>query len=60
MLDYFLHRFDKSNFCLVMTILVKDEADIIEANIRTHASLGVDAFVVMDNNSTDGTCKTTK
>ena len=38
-----------------MTILVKDEADIIEANIRTHSQLGVDAFVVMDNNSTDGT-----
>ncbi len=27
----------------------------IEANIKTHASLGVDAFVVMDNGSTDGT-----
>jgi hypothetical protein len=38
-----------------MTILVKDEADIIEANIRTHAKLGVDGFVVMDNNSSDGT-----
>ena len=38
-----------------MTILVRDEVDIIEANIRTHASLGVDAFAVMDNNSTDGT-----
>ena len=40
---------------IVMTILVKDEIDIIEANIRTHSKLGVDAFVVMDNNSTDGT-----
>jgi len=38
-----------------MTILVKNEADIIEANIRTHAALGVDAFAVMDNDSTDGT-----
>jgi len=38
-----------------MTILVRDEADIIEANIRTHASLGVDAFVIMDNGSIDGT-----
>lgn len=55
MLEYFFHRFDKNNFRLVMTILVKDEADIIEANIRTHASLGVDAFAVMDNNSIDGT-----
>lgn len=55
MIDYFLRAFDKNNFRLVMTILVKNEADIIEANIRTHASLGVDAFAVMDNDSTDGT-----
>jgi hypothetical protein len=38
-----------------MTILVKNEADIIEKNIRYHAKKGVDSFVVMDNNSTDGT-----
>lgn len=55
MVDYFTHRFDENNFKLVMTILVKNEADIIEANIRTHASFGVDAFVVMDNDSSDGT-----
>lgn len=55
MFDYFFHRFDKNNFRLVMTILVRDEADIIEANIRTHAKLGVDAFAIMDNDSTDGT-----
>lgn len=55
MLDYFFHKFDKNSFRLVMTILVRDEADIIEANIRTHASLGVDAFAIMDNGSTDGT-----
>jgi len=40
---------------LTMTILVKNEADIIEKNIRYHAKAGVDNFVVMDNNSTDGT-----
>lgn len=40
---------------LVMTILCRNEVDIIESNIRTHAQLGVDAFVVMDNGSTDGT-----
>jgi hypothetical protein len=40
---------------IVMTILVKDEIDIIEKNIRVHSKLGVDAFVVMDNNSSDGT-----
>ncbi len=40
---------------LVMTILCLNEIDIIEANIKTHATLGVDGFVVMDNGSTDGT-----
>jgi len=55
MLDYLFHKFNKNSFRLVMTILVRDEADIIEANIRTHASLGVDAFAIMDNGSTDGT-----
>jgi len=40
---------------LTMTILVKNEIDIIEKNIRYHANKGVDSFVVMDNNSTDGT-----
>ncbi len=55
MFDFFWHKFDKDNFKVIMTILVKNEDDIIEANIRTHASLGVDAFVVMDNDSIDGT-----
>lgn len=40
---------------LTMNLLIKDEADIIEENIRVHAALGVDSFVVMDNGSTDGT-----
>ena len=40
---------------LVMSILCRNEVDIIEANIRSHAYLGVDAFVVMDNASDDGT-----
>lgn len=40
---------------LIMSILCRNEVDIIEANIKTHASLGVDGFVVMDNGSTDGT-----
>lgn len=45
----------KGEIRLAMTILVKDEVDIIEENIRTHAALGVDCFAVMDNGSTDGT-----
>lgn len=40
---------------LAMTYLVKNEIDIIESNIRVHAKLGVDSFVVIDNGSTDGT-----
>jgi len=39
---------------LTMTILIKNEIDIIEKNIRYHAKKGVDSFVIMDNNSTDG------
>lgn len=45
----------KDSARLVMSILCRNEVDIIEANIRTHAKLGVDAFVIMDNGSTDGT-----
>jgi glycosyltransferase involved in cell wall biosynthesis len=53
---YFSHRFlAKGPIRLAMTILVKNEADIIEDNIRVHAALGVDCFAVMDNGSTDGT-----
>lgn len=40
---------------LIMTLLVKNEADIIADNIRVHHKLGVDGFAVMDNGSCDGT-----
>lgn len=40
---------------LAMSLLVKNEIDLIEQNIRVHAELGVDCFVVIDNGSTDGT-----
>ena len=40
---------------LTMTLLIKDEVDIIEDNLKVHSALGVDNFVVMDNGSTDGT-----
>lgn len=40
---------------LVMTLLVRDEADIISSNIDFHLDLGVDFIIVMDNLSVDGT-----
>ena len=38
-----------------MSILVRDERDVIEANVRFHAARGVDRFVITDNGSVDGT-----
>jgi hypothetical protein len=38
-----------------MVYKVRDEADIIEDNLRFHRAQGVDFFVVMDTGSTDGT-----
>jgi hypothetical protein len=40
---------------LVMTLKVRDEADVLEDNLRCHRALGVDFFVVTDNGSVDGT-----
>ena len=40
---------------LIMTLLVRDEEDILEENLDFHLSRGVDFFVVTDNLSVDGT-----
>ena len=40
---------------LAMSLVVRDEIELISANINFHAAQGVDAFFVMDNSSTDGT-----
>lgn len=40
---------------IIMTLLVRDEEDIIAANLEFHHMMGVDGFVVTDNNSTDKT-----
>jgi len=38
-----------------MTLLVRDNADVIEANLRYHLARGVDFVLVTDNGSRDGT-----
>ena len=40
---------------IIMTLLVKNEEGMLEQNILFHKSMGVDAFIITDNNSTDGT-----
>ena len=38
-----------------MTLLVRDEADIIDAHVAFHLNLGVDLIIAMDHRSEDGT-----
>jgi hypothetical protein len=38
-----------------MALKVRDEGDVLEANLRFHHALGVDHFVITDNGSTDET-----
>ena len=40
---------------LIMTLLVRDEEDVLAANIEFHCAQGVDFFIVMDNKSEDAT-----
>ena len=40
---------------IVLTLAVRDEADIIQANIRYHLDAGVDLVVATDHRSSDGT-----
>ena len=40
---------------IVMTLLVRDEEDILEAHLAFHVAAGVDHFIVTDHASQDGT-----
>ncbi len=40
---------------LVMTLLVRDEADVVDAQIAFHLNAGIDYVVATDNRSDDGT-----
>ncbi len=42
---------------IIMTLLVKDEQELLEWNLLFHKAMGVDAFIVTDNNSSDATPK---
>ena len=44
-----------SEMKLVMTLLVRDEADIVSSNIDFHLDQGVDFIIATDNLSVDGT-----
>ena len=52
-LPFTLHRSRRPH--IVMTLLVKNEEQMLAQQIEFHHALGVDHFIVTDNNSTDGT-----
>lgn len=45
----------KSTPRLIMTLLVKNEEDMLEENLLFHKAMGVDGFIITDNNSSDRT-----
>jgi hypothetical protein len=49
------HHYDACDMKLVMTLMVHNEADVIEANLEYHLAQGVDFVIVTDHGSDDGT-----
>jgi hypothetical protein len=41
---------------IVMTLLVRDNADLLRDNIEFHRAQGIDYFIITDNGSRDETC----
>ncbi len=50
-----MNIYEKKQGKLIMTLLVRDEIDIIETNIKFHLAHGVDFIIATDNASIDGT-----
>lgn len=44
-----------SNIKIALTVMVRDEADIISQMLEHHIAQGVEVILVCDNGSTDGT-----
>jgi hypothetical protein len=42
---------------LVMTLLIRDEVDVLEAHLAFHLNAGVDLVIATDHRSTDGTAE---
>lgn len=53
--SFFIHLDVTPEPIIFMTLLVKNEEDILEENLLFHKAMGIDGFIVTDNNSTDKT-----
>ncbi len=53
--DFLLPKKINESPRLIMTLLVKNEEKVLEHNILFHKAMGVDAFIITDNDSTDST-----
>lgn len=49
------YNHEKNNIKLVMTLLVRNEEEIVEQNIRFHCHMGIDGVIVTNHNSSDNT-----